>query len=344
MVHDGDFLISCEYQASNSFCAIDLKRSVKFLSTNLSHEMQYLVEIRIYNCSVMSIKENKGLSKLKDLYLPYNKIENVANDAFVDLISLELLALSYNRIRSFSKRTFAALRALKELQLNNNEIQFLHPTIFESLINIAVIHLHRNKISDLDENIFNDLDNLEHIDLSGNKLEKVPRKLFKNNLNLRKIFLRRNQIKFIDGDAFDHLPNLEIVDLHSNLCVNKNYSSTGFGPMREDLAQECSETLAQEKLDKTLKELRIELNGELKNTKDTLQTLNETYEALVNRLKSVNDTSIEFISTSNALSFILMFCIADFIIALVMFVVYKYSPRRIRCSNLENISSAGNQI
>lgn len=338
-IDDGNFLISCEFQASNSRCAID-SRWVELLPTNLSNDLQNLVKIEIYNCSVKSIEENyfKGLLKLKFLIMTDINIENIANGAFLDLISLELLVLSSNRIQFLSKNTFAELKALKILDLRSNEIRFLHSKIFESLVSIKVILLGDNEIMHMNEHIFKNLANLEFIGLNDNKLEKISRKFFRNNLNLTNIFLERNEIKFIDGETFDNLPKLIYVGLHGNVCVSKNYSLNSFDSIREDVVQKCNENSAQEKLATVLRELKMELNGELKNTKVTLQELNSTYEA--NRLKTVNDTSTEFISTNNVLSFILMFCVADFIIATVMFVVYKYLPPRISCCHSKKNSIA----
>lgn len=63
------------------------QKGVKFLPRNIHHIFPNLVAFQVYNCSVTSVGNNifKNLSQLKLLSVPYNKIENIPDDAFVDL-------------------------------------------------------------------------------------------------------------------------------------------------------------------------------------------------------------------------------------------------------------------
>lgn len=84
----------------------------------------------------------------------------------------------------------------------------------------------------------------------------------------------------------------------------------------------------------------------LQNLLRTVKNMNESLEDIsgaVNKT-SQNFSQTEFISTGNVSSFIFMFCIVDFLIALVMFVVYKYPPPRISCRHSEKNTSARSQI
>lgn len=242
-IDDADFTIPFAAESSVEAFGIFNKKGVKFLPTNLLSTFPNLILIQVYNCSVTTVNGNhfKGLSKVESLNLPYNRIESVANDAFVDLVRLEYLGLNYNRIHSIRENAFASLKELISLRLDNNKIQTLHPNVFRSLLKIQEIFLNQNKIVWLDENIFEKAINLQTISLEANKLERISRNLFKNNLKLEKIALNTNNIQFIDASMFDHLQNAKFVNLKESFCIDKLYYKNDFDAMKNDFKQNCNE-------------------------------------------------------------------------------------------------------
>lgn len=289
-----------------TFLAMDIKdtKKVKFLPTNLLSVFPDLIAIRVRNCSVTTVNDNhfKGLSKLKHLQLRQNKIELVVSDAFVDLVNLEVLSLSSNRIKTLGRNAFASLKALKTLYLYDNEIQFLHPKIFNSLVNVEKIYFKRNEILILDENIFKTLSSLKTVDVSSNKVERIPNTLFKNNLMLAEVWFQDNIIKFIDGNVFDDLPNLKVVDFKRNSCLNQTYSAITFNNMKNDIKRNCDEKSTREA------DLQTQLNrkaGEIEALKKEVDTMKQellqavyaNYEVLKKQIDAVNETSLDAITT-----------------------------------------------
>lgn len=291
-VNDDEFKLSTSMTNELTGLKIEFKKGLKFLPVNLASVMSNLMAIEIFECSVESIKREhfRGLSKLRYLNLGYNKITNVAGDAFADLTSLEILELDFNFIEHFDEKSFAGLRALKQLQLEGNKMRTLHPKIFESLVNVEEIRLDSNKINNIDENIFKSLAYLTLINCYDNELTKIPRNLFRNNNKLEGILLGSNFIEVIDENAFLYLPKLKIVDLSENLCVNRKYTK-GFNLLRKDLKQKCSKNSSLDKLDTAVQDLKTILNDKMRSFDINNMTLRKLETAVKDlEMKFNNDT------------------------------------------------------
>lgn len=243
-VHQQDFIISRLNDRTTQGFDIKNKKGVKYLPNNLFQAFPNLIVVQVFNCSVTTANKNhfKSLSKLKTLSLSRNEIEEIAAEAFADLVSLELLILNYNQILFLDKNLFVSLSMLERLFLENNKIRILHPEIFISLVNMWFINLDKNEILFLDGNTFETLISLKEMSISFNKLETIPKNLFRNNLKLERVWFEGNNIKFIDANMFDSLSDLYYVDLESNVCADKYYDVLKIDEISNDLKQNCSET------------------------------------------------------------------------------------------------------
>lgn len=244
-VDDDDFTITTDLDESIQGFNIKNETGVKFLPTYLSCAFPDLITFQVHNCSVTSVKENhfNGLSKLRSLSLNYNKIETIYSDAFVDLTSLELLALAHNRIQSFEKTTFASLRRLQSLYLSYNQIETLHPDIFDSLKNVEVINLSNNRLSSIDEDVFKNTTRIRWILLLQNELVTIPSNLFTNNLKLERVWLHDNKIKVLDAKMFGHLPLLEVFDSNGSMqpkfCIYGSTYGMDYDELSSSLEAKC---------------------------------------------------------------------------------------------------------
>lgn len=246
-VDDEQFTLSYATDATVMGFELDDKKNVEFLPTNFLQTFPDLIAIQFWNCSLQTIENHfKGLSKLQNLKLAYNKISNIADDAFVDLVNLENLALNYNRIQFLGAHIFDTLAQLEILSLNNNQIKVVQPEIFSSLVKIENINLDQNKISTVDEKLLEKAESLEFVSFTGNKMGTVPKNFFKTNLKLEKIWLNLNNIKFIDANMFDHLSNLERVDFESNACIDKIYDENNLYTLQYDLKLNCTQNPVKE--------------------------------------------------------------------------------------------------
>lgn len=239
-IYDEEFALPYVMDATVKAFNIANKKNVHFLPRNFLKTFPELVALQIWNCSIRTVENHfRGLSKLKLLHLPRNKITHVARDAFVDQINLESLSLSRNRIQFLEENTFDSLKQLELFAINNNRIQSLHPEIFKSLVKVENINLDQNKISAVDGNLFEKAVNLKFVSFTGDKLTSVPNNLFGNNLKLEKIWFNLNNINSIDANMFDHLPNLQKIDFQGNSCVDKVYTENEFNAMKNNLKENC---------------------------------------------------------------------------------------------------------
>lgn len=72
----------------------------------------------------------KNMRKLRFLFLGSNKIVNIEPSAFIDLVKVENLDMSYNLIETFYTPIFSKMKSLRKLGLMGNRIKYLSPGTF----------------------------------------------------------------------------------------------------------------------------------------------------------------------------------------------------------------------
>lgn len=252
VTENGEFEVNSESETVILGFNLFNKPGVEFLAKNLHDAFPDLIAMQVYSCRVSSIGNHlKGLSKLKHATLARNEIENIADDAFVDLVSLEYLSLSFNKIKFLTESMFNSLEKLKDLLLNNNKMQVLHHMLFSSLSSARNINLGQNRISTVPENIFENLTSLKNLSLFANKLEMLQVHLLKNNLKMEYIWFNTNNINVVDSNMFSHLPNLNYVDFQNNLCLDKWYNKNNLDELRMDLKLKCNGNSSTESAEST---------------------------------------------------------------------------------------------
>lgn len=90
-----DAVFSSKYE-SVSILSFSNNTKVSYLPRKINEAFPNLINFKAVHCSIKAIsKENFAkLDKLKFLFLPSNEIEEIKDDTFEDLISLEFLILS----------------------------------------------------------------------------------------------------------------------------------------------------------------------------------------------------------------------------------------------------------
>ncbi|XP_048867308.1 podocan-like protein 1 [Brienomyrus brachyistius] len=161
-------------------------------------------------------------SRLRELYLHGNRIEQVAGGAFSAGSALLSLDLSSNRLvdKSLQKDSFQhALsleslnlegnllsqlprhlpKALRTLNLEGNAITSISKGAFVRLPYLENLGLSRNRIVQVAPRAFGSLANLHQLDLSHNRLQQVPRNI---PPTLHSVSLSHNRIRSVPRDAF----------------------------------------------------------------------------------------------------------------------------------------------
>ena len=121
---------------------------------------------------------------------------------FIWLVSfdLQILKLSYNKLKTIKPKMFEGLTGLVRLHVDHNLIEFIEPLSFNGLTSLKLLQLEGNLLRDLHPHTFVTLSFLGTFWSS----------------NLRHLHLADNQLEYLLPDALQHLEKLELLSLHGN--------------------------------------------------------------------------------------------------------------------------------
>lgn len=111
-----------------------------------NNRMEYLPQERL-----------QGLLRLRLLNLSRNSLKEI-EDLSSDLISLQVLDISYNQLEKISKGLFRNLESLAELHLYGNWLSFISPDAFRSLKKLKTLDLGKNNFKNLPINALRPLE------------------------------------------------------------------------------------------------------------------------------------------------------------------------------------------
>lgn len=169
----------------------------------------------------------ENMYRLKDLHVVNNNIQQIFNRPFRNLVNIEnidfshnkianieeifkfetrpykikVISLAYNTIVEVPRDTFEALPSLRELDLSHNHIQELKGEPFCNLTNLQVLKLNNNKIKDLNGALHNLL-NLRHLNLRSNQIQKIDMESVNTINHLETFDISKNLIEIIDPTLF----------------------------------------------------------------------------------------------------------------------------------------------
>jgi len=145
-------------------------------------------------------------TKLTELKMWGNKISEILPGTFENMSSLEILDLSYNKIKHLNSAMFSALGAfngltkLTRLQMSSNQISEIFPGTFENMSSLENLYLSYNKIKHLNSAMFsglgafNVLTKLTRLELFSNEINEIIPGTFENMSSLEHLDLRYNNI------------------------------------------------------------------------------------------------------------------------------------------------------
>lgn len=187
------------------------------------------------------INETSSSYRIKELRLSYNYISRVNSKFLKNLVELQSVDLSYNRMYNISERSFASLRNLVYLSLAGNLLELVGDGAFRDLPRLEALDLQENRLLEFStryfENVANEqIDfavnvshnrisaliggpavNISILDLSYNYIETLPKSFFDSlGASIRQILLSHNRLTHIDNYSFGNLPKLQILSLNYN--------------------------------------------------------------------------------------------------------------------------------
>ncbi|QEK38150.1 hypothetical protein FZC35_02065 [Candidatus Cytomitobacter indipagum] len=169
-----------------------------------------------------------NFSNLQELNLSGNKFTSIGDQIFSDnLNSLAILDLSNNELDELDENAFLNLHGLQKLSLKNNKLTFIHENTFRKLTKLETLELSNNALyNTLCDNLFANLINLQSLDISSCNISILKNCHFlKKCTKLQSLNLNNNGIPCIDQYYFCDLPNLEVLKLNHNRIMAFPYEA-----------------------------------------------------------------------------------------------------------------------
>jgi len=195
------------------------------VSTCSKRAFEGLLQLLTLNLSSNGIQQLQndifiGLPSLRNLDLSFNsltKLDNKTNGVLDDLLSLETLDLSHNRISFVTKKTFPShqyipynLRNLNLSYLNNNQLDKL----FQLPISLNELHFSHNQLTEIPAGTWPVMNSLIYLDLSHNQLgDSLNGLSFTGLLVVQRLKLQNNGISQPPREAVAVMSTLQYLYL-----------------------------------------------------------------------------------------------------------------------------------
>lgn len=161
-----------------------------------------------------------GLPYLKYLDISHNKISVIHDhwrspDGLLnDLVSLEVLDMSYNQFSELNSTFFKGVSSLKELCLAGNKIVKLPNDTFKNLWRMVVLDLSYNKLTGFDNELLATTKNLRELNLVGNPIQGIMKHDFWSFKKLTVLFnWKERSLWYRVSDVFFDFYENEIRDM-----------------------------------------------------------------------------------------------------------------------------------
>ena len=217
------------------------------------------------NLSFLDLEKNKlvdlpkaykvGLMKLETLSVNKNPIQALTSTNCMGYFGLKTLDASNCAIIHITKRAFQDMIKIEKIVLSLNKISFIQPDAFFAASNLKIIRLNRNQLTlteqqtsalgnlgmlewlDLANNanlawnvtllkmLLSNLTNLRKIELAGTGINELPSGLFGNLTKITMLELSNNHISSWHADLFKNLGQLELLTIRNNSVTLINRTS-----------------------------------------------------------------------------------------------------------------------
>ncbi|XP_037025245.1 leucine-rich repeats and immunoglobulin-like domains protein 2 isoform X8 [Bradysia coprophila] len=177
-----------------------------------------LVEFGVFDTQLSQIDDSalSGCSRIRDLYLYYNRISSISENAFANLREIEYLDLSDNFLTTLPENVFENQQNLTSLSLNWNFFNDLPAGLFRPLNNLRNLYLGYNSFTSVNSEWFSTNSDLTYLYLQGNRINLTADSFADAPQSLRFLNLGLNGIREIPSGAFDDLSQLNYLDFSGN--------------------------------------------------------------------------------------------------------------------------------
>ena len=196
---------------------------IKDIPNNFFRNSSKLKTLEILNSFITLRKENfDGLLNLSLLKLDINiDRENVKDDIFDSLRSLQSLEISHKTLNNLSPRSFRNLMYLENIILfgdtSDTEFINLKSELLTNLTSMKSLNLKLDGLKDLSKDDFSEnFGMLEKLSISGYQLKTFPLGIFNNLRNIRTLEITHTNLTSLPNYTFEKLKKLKNLDLSYN--------------------------------------------------------------------------------------------------------------------------------
>ncbi|XP_033071809.1 toll-like receptor 3 isoform X2 [Trachypithecus francoisi] len=189
-------------------------------------------------------QEWRGLEKIFEIYLSYNKYLQLTKNSFALVPSLQRLMLRRVALKNVdsSPSPFQRLRNLTILDLSNNNIANINDDMLEGLEKLEILDLQHNNLARLWKHanpggpvyFLKGLSHLHILNLESNGFDEIPVEVFKDLYELKIIDLGLNNLNTLPASVFDNQVSLRSLNLQKNLITS--VEKKVFGPALRNLS------------------------------------------------------------------------------------------------------------
>lgn len=173
------------------------------------------------NIEFLSIKSFTGCGNLVKLSLNLNHLVTIPERALPR--TLKSVDFSYNRIEEIHENAFLDLK-LESLFLSFNEIQETQTKYFSSSEDsLEILSMKYNKLTSIPHGTFTNFTNLKYLAIDHNQIAIIDSLSFSKNLE--SFIASFNKIDYFDPEFFNLSSGLNKLDLQNNICVNENFKN-----------------------------------------------------------------------------------------------------------------------
>lgn len=169
--------------------------------------------LNLTNVITTGINKNffSGLSVLTDLIMKSTETQTLPHDLLYELIEIEKIDFSNNKIEFLHASTFFESLKLKTLILFNNQIKTIEPNTFINNKRLEIMSLALNQISSVDKECFTGLEGLKNLDLSSNPIKTIHSKTFEYLPSLQVLCVSDTKLSEQDAETFSTNLKLEVL-------------------------------------------------------------------------------------------------------------------------------------
>ncbi|KAK9885913.1 hypothetical protein WA026_013789 [Henosepilachna vigintioctopunctata] len=212
-----------DFEKTNEMSYLNLSNnSISSISSAAFGTLYKLKQLDLSRNKIAKIKL-EFLSGLSEVYLAHNELTFESINSINRLPHLEILDLSFNKLKGTSK-IFSNFPSLVTLNLEGNNL-ILENDMFTNLTQLEKLSLSNNGIIHIPDLIFNRTTSLVELNLSNNKLESLDyNDVFSSLTNLQILDLSRNNLMSLSYLLFVKLDNVETLDIAGNKLKTLDYS------------------------------------------------------------------------------------------------------------------------